>query len=244
MLNLLTRSSAAFLLFAGLTCAQQQPEPQGQRTMPVSTASATRPNETTNPDVPPPGVRNPRYHIQPSDVLELTFPIATEFNQKVRVQPDGFISLQGAGSISILGLTMPQVVEAIKKAYVGILNDPIIDVDLVEFQRPYFIVTGQVGKPGQYDLRTDVTVSQAIAIAGGFAPTAKTQVFLYRRNDTGWVEAKEMKLKDFLHGKNIQEDIDIRPGDMIFVPEKTITKIRKYIPYSVGTSFYSGNLGF
>ena len=65
-------------------------------------------------------------------------------------------------------------------------------------------------------------------------PTAKTQVYLYHRSAEGWVQARELKLKDFLHGKNIAEDVEIRPGDMIFVPEKTITKVRKYIPYGVG----------
>jgi polysaccharide export outer membrane protein len=95
-------------------------------------------------------------------------------------------------------------------------------------------VTGQVTKPGQYDLRYDLTASEAIALAGGFMPTAKTQVYLYHRAPEGWVQARELKLKDFLHGKNIAEDVQIRPGDMIFVPEKSITKIRKYIPYSVG----------
>jgi len=166
--------------------------------------------------------------------LALTFALSPEFNQNVTVQPDGYITLQGVGSINVFGLTLPETVEAIKKAYSKILNDPIIDVDLTDFQKAYFIVTGQVNKPGQYDLRYDLTVSEAIAVAGGFLPTAKTQVFLYRRSQTGWVEAKELKLKDFLHGKNVTEDAEMRPGDMIFVPEKTITKIRKYIPYSVG----------
>ena len=75
----------------------------------------------------------------------------------------------------------------------------------------------------------------AVAVAGGFSSTAKTQVFLYHRSQAGWIEAKELKLKDILHGKNVSEDVSIRPGDMIFVPEKTITKVRKYIPYSVGS---------
>ena len=178
--------------------------------------------------------RNPRYRINRSDVLNLTFPLSPEFNQTVTVQPDGYITLQGAGSICILGLSVPETSEAIKKAYARVLHEPIIDVDLKDFQKAYFIVTGQVTKPGQYDLRYDLTASEAIALAGGFMPTAKTQVYLYHRAPEGWVQARELKLKDFLHGKNIAEDVQIRPGDMIFVPEKSITKIRKYIPYSVG----------
>jgi len=178
--------------------------------------------------------RNPRYQIHRSDVLMITFALTPEFNQKVTVEPDGYISLQSAASINILGLTVPETVEAIKKAYSKTLHDPIVDVDLLDFQKDYFVVTGQVGKPGQYDLRYDLTVTEAIALAGGFMPTAKTRVYLYHRADSGWVEAKELNLSPFLHGKEVAEDVQILPGDMIFVPEKTITRVRKYIPYGLG----------
>ena len=227
---------SAFALVAGafLTPASLCGQSTSQH---VDTAALVNGSDKASDDGvehPVPGERNPRYRLNRSDVLALTFALSPEFNQNVTVQPDGYITLQGVGSINVLGLTLPETVEAIKKAYSKTLNDPIIDVDLTDFQKAYFIVTGQVNKPGQYDLRYDLTVSEAIAVAGGFLPTAKTQVFLYRRSQTGWVEAKELKLKDFLHGKNVTEDAEMRPGDMIFVPEKTITKIRKYIPYSVG----------
>lgn len=181
-----------------------------------------------------PAERNPRYRICRDDVMNITFALSPELNQKATVQPDGFVSLQNAGSVHLEGLTVPEAIEAIKKAYANILHDPIVDIDLTDFQRPYFVVLGQVGKPGQYDLRYDMTMTEAIAVAGGFAPTAKTQVFLYHRGSGGWVEAKESQIKDILHGKNVAEDTSMRPGDMIFVPEKTITKIRKYVPYSFG----------
>lgn len=177
--------------------------------------------------------RNPRYKICRDDVLVISFPLSPELNQKVIVQPDGYISLQNAGELHIEGLTVPGVVEAIKKAYAGTLHDPIVDVDLADFQKPIFTVLGQVGKPGQYNLRNDITVTQAIAVAGGFESTAKTQVFLYRSVSANWAEVRELKIKDLLNGKHIEEDVHLRPGDMIFVPEKAITKFRKYVPYSI-----------
>jgi len=181
--------------------------------------------------------RNPRYKIQREDVLSITFPLSPEFDQpRITVQPDGYINLQEVGSVYVQDLTVPEVVAAIKKAYSGILHEPIIDVDLIDFQRPYFLVSGQVGKPGQYDLRHDTTVSEAIAMAGGFAPTAKTQVFLYHRVSQDWMEVKKLSVKDILNGKHVNEDAYLAPGDMIFVPEKFITKFRKYVPYGVGTS--------
>jgi polysaccharide biosynthesis/export protein len=132
-------------------------------------------------------------------------------------------------------MTVPEVIAAIKKAYAGVLNDPIIDVDLTDFQKPYFVVLGQVGKPGQYDLRYDMTITQAVAVAGGFSPTAKTQLLYYHPISNNTMEVKRLNIKDILNGKNVNEEVHLSPGDMIFVPEKAITKFRKYVPYGVGT---------
>jgi len=166
--------------------------------------------------------------------MSLSFPLSPELNQKVTIQPDGYINLQNAGSLYVQGMTVPEVVQAIKGAYVNILHDPIVDVDLVDFQKPFVVVTGQVTKPGQYDLRADLTVTEAIAVSGGFLPTAKTQVLLYHRVSAGWVEVKKLNLKEILQGKNVAEDVQMQPGDMVFVPEKFIANFKKYVPYTTG----------
>lgn len=228
--------TAAFsLCLPNILLAQSRPAVTA--TLPAPNASAERTQDGGNSDRPVAAQRNPRYRINRDDVISVSFPLSPEFNQaKVMVQPDGYITLQGAGSVYVQGLTVQEAVEAVKGAYAKVLHEPIVDIDLVDFQKPYFVALGQVGKPGQYDLRYEMTLTQAVAVAGGFAPSAKTQVFLYHRGPSGWQEAKELKLKDVLHGKNVSEDVSIRPGDMIFVPEKTVTKIRKYIPYGIGTS--------
>jgi polysaccharide biosynthesis/export protein len=177
--------------------------------------------------------RNPRYLVQRDDVLTLSFPLSPEFNQTVAIQPDGYIALPSAGDLYIQGMTVPEVVQALRKTYAKILHDPIINVDLKDFQKPFFVVGGQVAKPGQFELRYNTTVAEGIAIAGGLAATAKTQVFLYRRASSDWVEVKELKLKDVLRGKKGNEDVLLQPGDMIIIPENFISKFRKYVPYSV-----------
>jgi polysaccharide export outer membrane protein len=208
------------------------PAQQGPNRLVSGNSNAVTAPAPSDADHPAPAERNPRYRICRDDVLALSFPLSPELNQKVIVQPDGFISLQSAGNIHVEGLTVAGVVEAVKKAYAGTLHDPIIDVDLADFQKPFFTVLGQVGKPGQYDLRYDITVTQAIAVAGGFATTAKTQVFLYRAISSNWAEVRELKMNDILKGKNISEDVHLRPGDMIFVPESFISNFKKYVPYS------------
>jgi len=183
--------------------------------------------------------RHPRYVLQRQDVLLLTFPLSTELNQTVTIQPDGYINLQNAGSVYAEGLTVPDLIIAVKKAYTGILRDPIVDVDLTDFQKPFFTVTGQVAKPGQYDLRSETTVAEALAVAGGMTmTTAKTQIFLFHRTSQNLFEVKKVNMKDVLNGKNVNEDAVIRPGDMVYVPEKFIANFRKYVPYSVNAGTY------
>jgi polysaccharide export outer membrane protein len=222
----------ACLLSLSWPSAAQQNQPPGA----TAPANLLAPATTDQVEYPAPAQRNPRYRICRDDVVLLSFPLSPEWNQKVTVQPDGFISLQGAGDVYVQGLTVRELVEAVKKAYANILHEPMVDADLADFQKPIFTVLGQVGKPGQYDLRNDITVTQAIAVAGGFAPTAKTQVFLYRAVSANWAEVRELKLKDILHGKNFGEDVHLRPGDMVFVPEKFIANFKKYVPYSFNVS--------
>ena len=203
----------------------------------TSAAQVTTASQSSNAQ-PQLQQRYPRYIIQRSDVMLLTFPLTPEFNQTVTVQPDGYVNLQNSGSIHVQGLTVPEMIEAVQTAYAHVLHKPIINVDLEDFQKPFFTVSGQVGKPGQYELRADITVAEALAIAGGLAPTAKTQVFLFHRTSNDWFAVREVNMKDILRGKNVNEDATLKPGDMIYVPEKFITNFRKYVPYSLNAGTY------
>lgn len=229
------RTLAAIIVLWGLagTAPAQTVQPDSD-----SSASApARKVSTERGDVPALQQRHPRYQVMPSDVMTISFPLSPELNKEVTVQPDGYITLENVGSLYVQGQTVPQIVDTLKKAYQSVLHDPIINVDLTNFQRPQFIVSGQVGKPGQYELRSDTTVSEAVAVAGGFLPTAKTQVFFYHRVSSDWVEVKKLNIKDILHGKNVNEDVHLQPGDMVFVPEKFIANFKKYVPYTTGMYF-------
>ena len=191
------------------------------------------PNETGN------GLhkRNWRYRVNPSDILELTFALTPEFNQTVIVQPDGYISLRGVGDVSAAGQTLPELTESLKAAYSKILQDPEIAIDPKEFEKPFFTVGGQVGKPGKFDWYGDITLTQAIAIAGGFTEASKhSQVLLFRRVSDQWTEARIINVKKMMSARNLQEDPELKPGDMLFVPKNALSKIKPFLPTtSVGT---------
>jgi protein involved in polysaccharide export with SLBB domain len=217
------------LLASHQTSAQQSALPEAKGTAGQGESGGDEISKVT------PTERNPRYRICVEDRIALSFPLTPAMDQKVMVNPDGYITLRATGNLHVAGLTLPELVAAVKKSYDNVLNDPLVNADLEDFHKQHFTVLGQVSKPGQYDLRYDTKVTEAVAMAGGFASTAKTQVLLYRAIPSGWEEVRQLNIKEILNGKNISEDVFLRPGDMIFVPEKGVTKFRKYVPYGFGT---------
>jgi len=183
--------------------------------------------------------RDARYRLCASDVVALAFPLTPEFDQTVSIQPDGFASLTGAGEIHLEGLTAPEAADAVRTAYAKILREPIVTVELKEFNKPYFIVTGQVNRPGKYELHGTTSATEAVAIAGGVNDAAKhSQVLLFRRVSSDWYEVKPLNLKRILHGRGVNEDPEIRPGDMLVVPQNFVSKVRKFIPSSGVGAYY------
>lgn len=176
------------------------------------------------------GERRPLYRLRFSDVVEITFTVAPEFNQTLTVQPDGCVMLKDAGLIAAEGLNLQEFSQAVQKAYTGYLHDPQVAVALKDFERPYFIVGGDVGKPGKYELRGDTTVLEAVEIAGGLTQQAKhSQVVLFRRVHDELVEARLLNLKKMLRESRVKEDAHLQPGDMVFVPQNTISKIAHFL---------------
>jgi polysaccharide biosynthesis/export protein len=230
--------AAAFLGSCAFSL-RAQATPSGANGPRVVTSAVQQSNSSNPSSEPSLQHRDPRYRICASDVVALSFPLTPEFNETVTVQPDGFVTLVAAGDIHLEGLTAQESVEAVKAAYSKILHAPIVSIELKEFNKPYFVVGGQVSKPGKYDLRGYTTASQAVAIAGGFNDTAKhSQVLLFRRANNDWFEVKPLDLKHILQGHDVNEDPEIRPGDMLFVPQNFMSKIRRFIPVTTVGTYY------
>jgi protein involved in polysaccharide export with SLBB domain len=176
------------------------------------------------------GERHPLYRLRPSDVVEISFTVAPEFNQTLTVQPDGYVMLKDAGMVEVQGLNLQQFSDAVQNAYRGYLHDPQVAVTLKDFERPYFVVGGEVGHPGKYELRSDTTVAEAVQIAGGLTQQSKhSQVVLFRRVNDDLVETRLLNLKKMLNQKTLKEDAHLRPGDMVFVPQNEISKIARFL---------------
>jgi polysaccharide export outer membrane protein len=167
-----------------------------------------------------------RYRINPGDVLSLRFPFVPELNQSLAVQPDGYITLSEIGDRRVQGLTVAQVREEVREAYVAIVRDPVFTVVLSEFEKPYFVAAGEVTRPGKYDLRGATTLTQALAYSGGPTSLARiTEVVIFRPHSDETVLVRQVDVKAMYAKRDLSEDPLLRPGDTVFVPKSTLGKL-------------------
>jgi len=204
----------------------------------TSTADGTRGPNNGSPALT--GARHPLYRLRKSDIVEIKFTFSPEFDQTATVLPDGFVALKTVGDLFAEGLTVAELKDLVSQAYAPTLRDPEVSIILKDFERPFFVAGGQVGHPGKYELRSPITVAQAVAVAGGFTEQSRhSQVVVFRTVTTGVVEAHLLNVKAMLASRNLEEDFELKPGDMLFVPQNRISKIRKFLPVSSLSTFFT-----
>jgi polysaccharide export outer membrane protein len=177
--------------------------------------------------------RGAPYRLRQGDMIELVFELCPEFNQDVVVQPDGQISIRGVPAINVEGQSLTEVTASVIRAYTPIMKDPVIAVALKDFEHPYFIAAGEVNRPGKYDLRSSLTITEAVAIAGGFDKDAKhSQVVLFRPVGDDGFQSRVVDVKKLLADRDLNQDVRLLPGDVLYVPKSRLSYVRPYIPNS------------
>jgi polysaccharide biosynthesis/export protein len=197
-------------------------------------------------DVRPPRlttVTQDRYRLQPGDVLEVQYRYSPEFNQTVTVQPDGYVTLEIGGDLKVAGFTIEETRQAILRQASKRLQDPIATIVLKEFQKPYFVVAGEVATPGKIEMRERVTAIQAIMLAGGMKETAKSsQVVVFRKINSDMAEVKLLNLKSVRRTSDLENDLTLQAGDMVFVPRDRISKIERFMKLASVAAFMAPRL--
>jgi len=172
-----------------------------------------------------------RYRLQPGDVFEVQFRYTPEFNQTVTVQPDGYIALEIGGDLKVAGFTIEETRNAILTQAKKRLQDPVATIVLKEFQKPYFVVSGEVAQPGKIEMRQKVTALQAIMLAGGMKESAKSsQVIVFRTiNNSDLAEVKVLNLKSINRTSDLENDLTLQAGDMVYVPRDKWSKFERFM---------------
>jgi polysaccharide export outer membrane protein len=170
----------------------------------------------------------PRYILHAGDVVELDYRLTPEFNQTVTLEPDGHASLDIAGDVLLGGLTLEQAKHLILDRVSDRLNDPQLNVVLKGFQQPYVVVGGEVQKPGKIEMREDMTAMQALLLAGGPKSSAGTnKVLLFRHLNQDYGEVRVLNLSNMKKTSDLERDMRLEPGDMIFVTTSRFDKFTR-----------------
>ena len=221
-----------------VACAQPVGGPNAAAITNTSMADGTKDPNNGSPALT--GAGHPQYRLRKSDVVEIKFTFSPEFDETATVLPDGFLALKTVGDVFVEGLTVAELKGAVRQTYAPTLRDPEVSVFLKDFERPFFVAGGQVGRPGKYELRSPTTVAEAVAVAGGFTEQSRhSQVVVFRTISDGVVEAHVLNVKAMLASRNLEEDFELKPGDMLFVPQNRISKIRKFLPVSSLSTFFT-----
>lgn len=160
----------------------------------------------------------PGYLIGADDVLSVIYWREKDMSAEVTVRPDGKVALPLLNDVQAAGLTpddfRDRVVAAARK-YIEEPN-PTVIVKTINSRRVF--ITGQVEKPGPYPLNNPATVLQLISMAGGLREFAKGKSISILRFEGGYQVVHHFNYQDALNRKNLERNIELRPGDTVLVP--------------------------
>ena len=199
----------AFTLTAAPTFAQSG---QTARQQPVSFAEEKAAGAT---EVQPPS----GYVIGTGDVLGIKFWQQQELSGDVVVRPDGKISVPLLNDVHAAGQTPQQLSENIRTVAKRFVQDPNVTVIIRQINSRSVFITGRVTHAGKYPLNGSTSVLQLIAMAGGLSEWADGEnVTVMRTEPNGTFATHRFNYKDVLGRKNLDQNIELQPGDTVIVP--------------------------
>lgn len=204
-MSVLTTSSTSHLVLTTLAMAVLLSACSSSRPVTPVVPVAERPTDTT---------------LGPGDVFDVRVYGEKELTNTYRVASDGSIEFPMVGTVTVEGLTPTEVTRLLEKDLIDgkFLKNPNISILVQEYNSKKISVFGQVSKPGTFPYEEGMSVVEAISRAGGFTSMA-------RKNDTTVTrvvgkEERKFKVPVEAIGQGRASNFVLRPGDIVFVPER------------------------
>jgi len=135
------------------------------------------------------------------------------------VRADGKITLPLIKEVFVAGLTPSQVEQTLEDKFSEFIRDPDVTVMVQQIKSQRVFVYGGVSRPGFVDLVGDMTVLEALAMAGGLSDYAKKKKIYVIREQDGQKVTLPYDYVGVISGENVEADFVLRPGDTIVVPQ-------------------------
>lgn len=187
--------------------ATTQPPPTAASAPP--SADRARPTQTALAD---------DYKLQAGDKLRIEVYKDAQLSQSVQIRPDGKITLPLVGDVAAMGLTPIDLRERIATALKDYMNNPVVTVIVVEGTSPTAYVVGEVNHPGPVVLQANMTVLQALAVAGGLKDFADAKNIRILRKGLAGQQSIPFNYKDAIKGVG-PSGVYLQAGDTVVVPD-------------------------
>jgi polysaccharide export outer membrane protein len=162
--------------------------------------------------------RGKPYVIGVADVVRVSVWKDESLSTEAIVRPDGTITMPVVGELRAAGRTASQLQQDAAQRLTTIVKDAVVTVSVVEINSYRFTVAGNVEHPGLFTSRYYVTVSEAMALAGGPNRYASTDQVVIVRSTVSGGQRIPINYDAILSGKNPEQDIVILAGDAVRVP--------------------------
>ena len=174
------------------------------------------------------------YRLGPEDVISVEVFNQERYSRKgITIPPSGRISLSLIpGGVFVNGKTVDEVAEIITKKYDEYIINPQVTVSLEKASSYRYSVIGDVGQPGVRLMSHRMTVTEALAEAGGVLSTGdKSKVYVLRRQTSGFVAPIQVNVSAIYKGKSA-DNVYLVPGDQIVVPGNKMKKVREWLSFT------------
>lgn len=184
------------------------------------------------------------FQLGPGDEIEITVWRHPDLNLTVRIAPDGSITYPLVGTITIAGMTFPELSETLSEAISQYYESPQVAVNITELNSQKIFVLGDgVAVPQVLQLDNEMSILEALTRAGGLSSTARTRNVLLVR---GGIDAPELYTVDvnaIYTAGQMDQMVYLQRGDIVVVPNRTITNVSNYFREVQGilTPFVSGS---
>ncbi len=219
MKNLANRTISVALpliLFCGVLAGQTPAPAQAGSGEVIPTAAVGIPKSASLSDGKP---HDDSFVIGADDMLAINVWKEPDLSRTLTVRSDGKISLPLVGELVAAGQTPLQLEKNISTKLQSYITEPQVTVMVQQINSQKYNVLGQVGKPGSYPLIATTTIVDAIAAAGGFRDFAKKKaIYILRQNASGGESRIAFNYQDYVKGKNVSQNIVLKPRDTVIVP--------------------------
>jgi polysaccharide export outer membrane protein len=152
------------------------------------------------------------------DLMEVRVYQETDLSGAFKVSPEGSIDFPLCGRVSVMGLTSQKAADAITGCLKnGFLKNPQVTVLVREFSSKKVFVLGEIAKPGTFPYEENMSILQAVLLAGGFTKTSSKNGTSVTRLVNGQETRVRVPVADIEQGR--EKNFPLQPGDIIFVPE-------------------------